>query len=239
MVSREEYYSQQPFPHMVVDNFAPIDLINRAYKELIEVWPDWAYATDPNSEREQNKKEFYPYRNSNEDEKIYIKRVNDMKSVCPHVGQIFNDLTSKDFLEKLDEMTGITNLFTDPYFAGGGIHRIYTGGHLNVHTDYMLHPVEPWYRRINLLLYLTPDWQEEWGGNFEMWNEDTTEKIQDVSPVQNRCVIFNTTSKSFHGHPRPLNTPPDVQRWSVALYYFTKHAPEGEEKHNTAQWRYV
>ena len=40
-----------------------------------------------------------------------------------------------------------------------------------------------------------------------MWNEECTEKVQDVSPVQNRCIIFNTTSKSFHGHPRPLKTP--------------------------------
>ena len=152
---------------------------------------------------------------------------------------ICRDLIQPDNGSVVYEEPGITNLFADPYYAGGGIHKVKSGGHLNIHTDYMLHPVKPWYRRINLLLYLTPDWRYEWGGKFEMWNEECTERIQDVSPVQNRCVIFNTTSKSFHGHPRPLKTPKNINRWSIALYYFTLNAPEGEEEHKTAQWRYV
>ena len=239
MVSKERYYSQEPFPHAIIDGFAPTDLINLAYKELIEVWPDYMYAMDANNTAAQNLKEFYPYRNAEDDADVYITRINEMKAVCPHVGQMLNELTSDEFIQKLEEMTGITNLFADPYYAGGGIHKVKSGGHLNIHTDYMLHPVKPWYRRINLLLYLTPDWRYEWGGKFEMWNEECTERIQDVSPVQNRCVIFNTTSKSFHGHPRPLKTPQGIHRWSIALYYFTEHPPEGEEEHKTAQWRYV
>ena len=49
-------------------------------------------------------------RNSNEEAEVYIKRVNDMKSICPHVGQIFNDLTSDKFLEKLGEKDPEENL---------------------------------------------------------------------------------------------------------------------------------
>ena len=239
MVSRETYYSQEPYPHAIMDGFAPSHMIDGAYQELIEVWPEYMYAVDMNNIAAQNLKEFYPYRNDGDDADIYITRINEMKTQCPHIGHLFTELTSDEFIQKLEEMTGIKGLFADPYYAGGGIHKVKSGGHLNIHTDYMLHPVKPWYRRINLLLYLTPDWRYEWGGKFEMWNEECTERIQDVSPVQNRCVIFNTTSKSFHGHPRPLKTPQGIHRWSIALYYFTEHPPEGEEEHKTAQWRYV
>ena len=239
MVSRETYYSQEPFPHAIIDGFAPTNIINGVYKELTEVWPDHMYAIDANNIATQNLKEFYPYRNAEDDADAYVRRINEMKVKCPHINHLFSELTSDSFLKKLEEMTGIKYLFADPYYAGGGIHKVKSGGHLNVHTDYMLHPVRPWYRRINLLLYLTPNWKYEWGGNFEMWNAECTEKVQDISPVQNRGIIFNTTSKSFHGHPRPLKTPKNINRWSIALYYFTLKAPEGEEEHKTAQWRDV
>ena len=36
----------------------------------------------------------------------------------------------------------------------------------------------------------------------------------------NRCVIFNTLEKSYHGHPEKLACPPEVNRKSLLLYYY-------------------
>src|SRR5207302_104354 len=49
------------------------------------------------------------------------------------------------------------------------------------------------------------------------------------------CVVFSTTSTSFHGHPEPLNCPEDRTRKSMALYYYSKDRPseEGDDGHNT------
>jgi len=41
-------------------------------------------------------------------------------------------------------------------------------------------------------------------------------------------VVFNTTDKSFHGHPDPLTCPSDRTRKSIALYYFSVGGPEAE-----------
>jgi hypothetical protein len=39
--------------------------------------------------------------------------------------------------------------------------------------------------------------------------------------------VFTTSFDSFHGHPDPLQCPPDVARRSMALYYFTiEESPE-------------
>ena len=59
-----------------------------------------------------------------------------------------------------------------------------------------------------------------------------------ILPILNRCVIFNTTSKSIHGHPEPLNVPSHIRRQSIAVYYYTKNTTgkvdfEGYEKHGT------
>ena len=49
-----------------------------------------------------------------------------------------------------------------------------------------------------------------------------------IAPLGGRCVIFETNDKTWHGHPEPLNCPKDVQRRSLALYFYTKEAPKGE-----------
>src|SRR3954451_2101370 len=56
-----------------------------------------------------------------------------------------------------------------------------------------------------------------------------------VFPYFNRCVVFSTTSTSYHGHPDPLNCPEGETRKSIALYYYSKDRPAGERAgvHNT------
>ena len=48
-------------------------------------------------------------------------------------------------------------------------------------------------------------------------------------------IIFETNEISFHGHPKQLNTPKDINRKSIATYYYTKNRPQEEmaEEHNT------
>ena len=54
-------------------------------------------------------------------------------------------------------------------------------------------------------------------------------------PYFNRCVVFSTTSTSYHGHPEPLNCPGGETRKSIALYYYSKERPAEEHgpAHNT------
>ena len=72
---------------------------------------------------------------------------------------------------------------------GGGLHRSLPGGFLNVHTDFSAHHSKPgWRRRVNLLLYLNPEWQPDWGGELELWSKD-----------MQRCV----TRVAAEGEPNP------------------------------------
>lgn len=75
-------------------------------------------------------------------------------------------------------------------------------------------------RKLNLLLYLNKDWNEEWGGDLELWDKNKENCITKISPIANRCVIFNTTGFAWHGHPLPLNCPSNITRKSLALYYY-------------------
>jgi Rps23 Pro-64 3,4-dihydroxylase Tpa1-like proline 4-hydroxylase len=72
-----------------------------------------------------------------------------------------------------------------------------------------------------MLIYLNKDWKGEYGGQIELWDSEMIRKYHSIVPIFNRCVIFNTTSKSMHGNAQPVRHPDEVSRESVALYYYT------------------
>jgi hypothetical protein len=59
-----------------------------------------------------------------------------------------------------------------------------------------------------------------------------------IAPLLGRAVIFNTNLESFHGHPDPLNCPPERDRRSIAAYYYTASLqPEMPKRSTTFQVR--
>jgi hypothetical protein len=134
-----------------------------------------------------------------------------------------NELNSPGFLEFLEGLTGIQQLMKDEFLEGGGVHQSKRGGFLNIHADFTVHPHHSnWQRRVNVLVYLNKDWQEDWGGQLELWDTQMKACEIKVLPLFNRCVIFNTDADSYHGHPVPMTCPEDQFRRSIALYYYTE-----------------
>ena len=48
-------------------------------------------------------------------------------------------------------------------------------------------------------------------------------------------ILFETTEHSYHGHPRPVASPQDVSRKSLAVYYYSREREEAAiaPEHNT------
>lgn len=99
-------------------------------------------------------------------------------------------------------------------------------GRLDVHVDFNHIEDRGLYRRLNLLLYLNEGWQRSWGGAVELWDERVRTMHHSFPPELNRCVIFETSERSFHG-VEPVTCPPDMRRMSFAVYYYTREAPPG------------
>jgi len=112
--------------------------------------------------------------------------------------------TRRSFVAWVSELTGIPGLMADPMLEGGGLHQSGPGGYLNVHTDFSMHHFHThWHRRVNLILYLNPGWQEEWAVlsncGAEGWEDGTL--CGEVSPLLNHALIFTTDERSLHGFP--------------------------------------
>ena len=152
----------------------------------------------------------------------------------PHYTRlVFAALNSQSFIRFLEEMTGIQGLIADPYFKGGGIHRTSNTGYLGIHADFNHHKQMDLERRLNVLIYLNPDWKAEYGGSFEIWTDDMKQQIASYPPIMNRMCCFSTSSTSMHGNPEPVNHPDGQPRLSIALYYYTATWSESHVAHST------
>ena len=143
----------------------------------------------------------------------------------PRLGALVDELNSDRFVHWLSVVTGIPDLRADPTLLGGGLHQSGRGGYLNVHRDFTRHHYLPHLRRrLNLILYMNPEWNEAWGGAIELWDRTVTQRVAAIPPHLNHALLFETTDTSHHGHPQPLDCPPTMTRKSVALYYYTADA---------------
>ena len=110
------------------------------------------------------------------------------------------------------------NYFPDYSFHAGGLHSYSPGGKLDIHVDALDHPIKNWQRVVNLLLYITPDWQEEWGGAFGIYN-NSKELVHKINIKQNRLILFCPTETAFHGVD-PISKECPVDRRSLATFFW-------------------
>ncbi|HEV2288892.1 MAG TPA: 2OG-Fe(II) oxygenase [Candidatus Acidoferrales bacterium] len=198
----KRYKEATPFPHIHLDNF----LDAATARALADEFPA------PSSDA------WIQYKHFNENKSGLTKR-----EMFPSVlGKVVDELNSADFLAWLSELTGIQNLLSDPTLEGGGLHQSSRGGFLNLHADFTMHHHQKnWRRRLNLILYLNPEWQADWGGAIELWDKDMQHCAASVPPLLNHVLVFSTTDESYHGFPEKLTCPENVSRKSLALYYYT------------------
>lgn len=159
----------------------------------------------------------------NEREKIQISEAEKFPEPITRLNAA---LASREFLADLEIVTGIPRLLADEQLAGGGMHVTGPHGRLDVHVDFNYARERGLHRRLNLLLYLNPGWDETWGGEVELWDAEVRNCQRAVAPTLGRCLLFETSEISFHG-VRPLRCPSDRARQSFAAYYYTREPPAG------------
>lgn len=219
------YTKTVPFNHIVIDNFLKPEYLEKIVQEMRTIDSNNAYyKVTTKTALEYNKFAF----NTN---------------MGTTVSALFSELVSEQFVGSIEKLTNIRNIIpNDLTLKGAGVHRIHKDGYLAIHTDFntYTHPTRGKLdRRINILIYLNSGWLDSYKG--DLWLCDQTGPVKKIAPILNRCVIFNTTCTSFHGHPERLTVPDDtIFRESIACYYYTKNVNdpldfEGNPQHEHAK----
>ncbi len=207
-----DFREAQPYPHVHLREFLDNDVAAAMASEFpgmaTEAWTQ--------------------YKHQNENKFGLTKR----SLFPPMLGAVVDELNSPEFVYWLSQVTGIPGLLADESLEGGGLHQSGTGGFLNIHTDFSNHHYHKhWRRQVNLILYLNPSWQEQWGGAIELWDRSVRHCVTKIPPLFNEALIFRTDDISFHGFPNPLRCPEGESRKSLALYYYTAESgPEAKTR---------
>jgi 2OG-Fe(II) oxygenase superfamily len=200
-----QFQGAHPFPHVVIDPLLEATFCD----DLLRAFPPF--------DRGQSVNEFY-YRG---DKAV----VEDVLSLGPAYQRFDALMRAPPFLELLSDVTGIPNLLYDPDYSGGGTHENRSGEELDPHIDFNIHPRTNWYRCLNLLLYLNPEWDERWGGALELYeNPSRHERLTRVVPTFNKCVLFETSERSWHGFQPIAGLPGGDKRSrrSIAVYFYVE-----------------
>lgn len=163
-------------------------------------------------------------------EKKYTSKNFDLFS--PILSDITFAIQEPNVISKVEEITGIKNQIADSSLYAGGLSLMEKGNFLNPHIDNSHEQSRKFYRTLNLLYYVTPDWQLENGGNLELWDLKVEKNVTIVSRF-NRLVIMETNPWSWHSvSPIVVNQ----KRLCVSNYYFSPDSPIGKSYFNVTSF---
>lgn len=201
--------SQEPFQHWILQDLFPAEDVAGVYQEAVGL-PDGDHWARYTNDCEAGK-----------------RACRSLSKLGAATNRLFDWLLSPRFVKMVEEWTGVGSLQADPTLHGAGIHVTDPGGWLNTHLDYELHPTLGLERRVNLVLFLNPEWREDWGGAFLLC--DPTGSVQKkVLPNAGRALLWESSNLTYHGVEK---TAPDAPpRVTVACYYLAPPRPGASRK---------
>jgi len=197
---------KQGFPRAKIDNFLDEKTCLKLYEECLSAPKGgWTIFTRAGSRMEE---------------------FNDLIH-CPTAHQVTYDLMhSGEMLYDLEQMTGITGLLPDPHLVGAGFSIMRDGAELGPHYDFNWNDRLRLHRKLTSILYITPDWEEKWGGENITWTanpelDDTAEIVESISPKFNRFIISQNVKEGPVHSVGKVKCPSIVQgRACIRFFYY-------------------
>jgi Rps23 Pro-64 3,4-dihydroxylase Tpa1-like proline 4-hydroxylase len=132
------------------------------------------------------------------------------------------------------EICNIKNPIPDHNLYAGGISIMGKKQFLNPHLDNSHDKDRNLWRVLNLLYYVTPNWEETNGGNLELWPNGLKKKQITIHSKFNRLVVMETHNNSLHS-VSPIVF--DDYRRCVSNYYFANEPLQDSDRFHVTSFR--
>jgi Rps23 Pro-64 3,4-dihydroxylase Tpa1-like proline 4-hydroxylase len=137
----------------------------------------------------------------------------------PLIEEIIYAFQEKKVVDLIGEICEIDEVIPDEFLYAGGISMMGKNQFLNPHLDNSHDKDRNCWRILNLLFYVTPNWEESYGGNLELWPNGLKEKQITIHSKFNRLAVMATHNNSLHSVSPVVY---DGYRRCVSNYYFSK-----------------
>lgn len=132
------------------------------------------------------------------------------------------DVASAQFLKALTRITAIERLQPDPQMSSEGLHILSPGAETSIHRPFNRLPARQLWRRLRATLFLSPG-DTDAGGELVLHHPTSKAPVHTISPVFNRFVLLETTSRSFQSRTR-LTGRKDLLFYTASFY--TREVPD-------------
>ena len=200
----KSYITANPFEHVVIPNFFSENTANQIYNQFPDPDDTW-----------------FKYDNPFEGKYIF----NTFKPDDP-MKRVIDSMYTPEFLGYMSTLSGIEKLESDPHLNAGGLHAYSRNGMSGVHLDYTIHPITGKERRLSIMVYMSKNWDNTWGGNLKMWDENLENSVTMDHSLWNTALVFKTNGPTYHGFPEPIKCPEGVYRKVIGIYYVSEPTAE-------------
>lgn len=204
----ENFYSAKPFPHIVLDNFLEANFFNQ-----IEV--------------ENSKKNVRTTGRSFETH-LENKKWISLNSGLPfHTTKLVEFLNNSSWISNLRELTGIDSLIGTEFGNSklGNYHEMEPEGLLAPHVDHGSEPETGRPHILNVIIYLSNKWQDDYGGATFFYDSKGRKIISKIRYRPNRAVVFLHTPYSFHAVEPIKRGLPSIRKSLYVDYYSNSLKP--------------
>lgn len=202
-----DFVTARPFPHVVIEDAiqTPPEAILSSFPALDS--PLWRHLDEA----------YQPG-------KMVLSRI---ERIPAPLAAMLRELMEPAALGFFERVSGIASLLPDPYLDGAGLHTSPPGGVMAPHTDTHINQRLGIYRRLNVLVYLNPDWTEADGGCLELYDESNVRHpVRTIVPRWGTMVVFCSDSHSVHGFTKPIADTRGPRRALASYYYTAVDGPE-------------
>ena len=198
-----DFKSAKPFPHIILDNFLDESFFQNLNVDKIKT----------------NKQKGLLFNTEIETNKWTSKNV----ELNEDISKIVNELYKTNFVKNLSKLSKIKGLFSTNAgnTALSNYHEMYESGFLGTHVDHSSEPDTGLPHVLNIILYLSKNWNKSWGGATMLANKNGRKIEKTIDYIPNRAVIFLHSPFTFHGVTKIKNNL--IKRSTIYVDYYSRN----------------
>lgn len=212
ILSKTYYETKDKIGYFYIDDVLPNELAQKCF----EVFPDKSDMRQLKSIREY---------------KYVSAQMNKHHKLLEQVIYAFQD---PKVVELIGDICNIESLYADNSLYAGGLSLMAKDNFLNPHLDNSHDADRNRWRVLNLLYYVTPEWEKEDGGHLEIWPNGPKENPVMIESKFNRLIVMATHDTSWHSVNKVLAT---NNRCCISNYYFSDEPLNENDSFHVTKFR--